>query len=538
EIMNKVRTNYAPDETDSEELDQLQAKALSNEAARALLGSIDPFNDYFDEDTLNDFREQLESSYGGIGAFVGMRNGWFTILTPMYNKPAYKAGLHSMDVITKIDGVDITKLRLNGIIKMLKGPPNTEVVVTVQRKGWDKPKEIAVVRDTIDIPSVYTQKLPGNIGYIKMTGFNEGNPREHIKGTDDLLREALVEFNRDNVNGIILDLTNNPGGVLQTAVDVCRKFLDRGKLIVYSKGKPDVYPRRNYFTLDNDPLYDGPLVVMVNSGSASASEIVSGALKDHKRAVLVGTKTYGKGSVQQLIPLRTTHGLTRLKLTIAKYYLPNDECIHKKGIEPNVTVEEPEMTPNESEARWKIREDRDLQNWIEKNFAKYEQKLRELMAFDGFKAENYPEMDSLVKLFQEKYPKLVIDPEMVRKEFRYALRNYLRNNKGEDMPVDIEDNHILQYAIFKLGEMIPNGLPKLPIYEEVSKRVAEEIKVAEAEKEKATELFGKKTDKPEKDGAEEAAAPKKTEDEVKAPEKQENKGNVVPEEKDNDEPLD
>lgn len=497
EVVEKVHDRYAPDETDQEETQQLKSRTLANEAAAALLTSIDPFNDYLDEESLRDMEEQLHSSYGGIGAWVGMRNGRFTILTPMFSKPAFRAGLRSMDVVEKIDDVEIKDMKLNRIIKMLKGPPGTDVRVTIWRKGWKDTRPFTITRDIIDIPSVITQRLPGNIGYIKLTAFNDGNPKANppIKGTADLLRDALIECNKDNVKGLILDLTNNPGGLLQAAVEVAQNFLEPGKLIVYSQGKPGVYPRRNYHTRNREPVYDGELIVMVNSGSASASEIVAGALKDHKRATLVGEKTFGKGSVQQLIPLATTRGMTRMKLTIAKYYLPNDECIHKKGIEPNVTVEEPDPEWSEVDARLKLRDNRDIEKWLDQHFAQNEKAFREALEFDNFDPSRYPTFDELITSLQQKYTTLTLTPEAVRKELRFALRNYLRNNKGEELPVDLEENTVLQHAILELGKRIDGGLPDLPIYQALKKRVEEKAReIAAAAREDGMQIPGGETD--------------------------------------------
>ena len=515
EIMEKVRSRYAPDETDQEEQEQLQTKTLAEQAARALLGSIDQFNDYLDEESLRSMEEQLRSSYGGIGAWVGMRNGRFTILTPMFGKPAYKAGLRSMDTVEKIDDTDITKMRLNKIISMLKGPPNTQVKVTVIRQGWKKARDFEIQRDTISLPSVLSQKLPGNIGYVRLNAFNEGDPRQKILGTHTLLKKALEEFKRDKVKGVVLDLTNNPGGLLQTSVDVCRLFLQPGQLIVYSKGKPEVHPRQNYHSLDRPPLYDGPLVVMVNRGSASASEIVAGALKDWGRAPLVGEKTFGKGSVQKLIRLATTRGLTRLKLTIAKYYLPKGKCIHGPnkpdgGIKPDIEVKQADLSPLEIEAHWQIDENRDIENWLKEKFSKHEKVFRELLAFDNYSPEGYPGFEELHKQLNARYPKLHIEPDTLRKEIRFHLRRFLKNNRGEDVPVDIEENAILQHALMRLGEMIPGGLPEVPVYQALRRRLeeeAEEVAAADDTEQRAAAPVDKPTAPDQKKITPDRAAP-------------------------------
>jgi carboxyl-terminal processing protease len=483
EVVSKIRRYYAPDETDDEEDKQLKPDYLASESARALLQSLDPFNDYLDEESLKDMEEQLRANYGGIGAWVGMRNGRFTILTPMYGKPAHNAGIHSMDVVEKIDGKEIKDMKLNDIIRLLKGEPKTPVKVTVWRAGWQKPKDIEVIRDIIDIPSVVWQELPGKIGYVRLNSFNDGDSRANVPGTADLLREALGKFKADGVRGVVLDLSNNPGGMLTSAVDVGKCFIGEGKTIVSSRGKPGVFPEQVFHADQGKPFYEGPLVVMINAGSASASEIVSGALRDHKRARLVGQKTFGKGSVQQIMPIWTTRGATRMKLTIAKYYLPNNECIHKKGIAPDVEVKESEMEPQEVEARWKIRENHEFDLWLEKQFPAHEKEFRELIAFDNYDPEKYPEFGSLMENLKKKYPDLQLTAEMVRKEIRYAFGWFIRSHLGEDFHVDLQESTVMQRSLIELGDMMPDGLPDIPVYKAMREKYEEEQKklaVAEA----------------------------------------------------------
>lgn len=478
EVVQKVKDLYAPDTTDADEQKQLQPRSMASDAARALVRSIDDFNDYLDEEDYRELLEGVHSNYSGIGAWVGMRNELFTILTPMYGQPAFKAGLKSMDVVTKIDGVEIKDMKLNDIIKRLKGPAKTQVTVTIIRRGWDKPRDITITRDRIEIPMVLSKLLPGKIGYIRLNGFQEDANLN--KSTSRELQRAIVDFKAKGVRGLLVDLRNNPGGLLSEAVEVCQKFLPRGELIVYSKGK--VFPRRNYYSrVIGRPLWDGPMVVMINEGSASASEIVAGALRDHKRAKLVGQKSFGKGSVQQLIPVATTNDLTRLKLTIAKYYLPSDECIHRHGIKPDVEVEEPDIGPTEVEARWKLNENRDLEQWVEANFKKHPETFMRLLDFDGYSTEEYPGFEDLYASLTEKYPKLILDKDVVRKELRESLRAYARDKLGhEDYPVDVQESLVLQRALVELGEMMEEGLPEdVPLYKAFREKFAEADKVAE-----------------------------------------------------------
>ncbi|MDR0361843.1 MAG: S41 family peptidase [Planctomycetota bacterium] len=474
EVVQKVRDYYAVDEEDKEQVKRLQPKNLGETSAQALLYSLDQFNDYLNEEDSAEFEAQLKANYGGIGAWVGMRDNRFTILTPMYDKPAYQAGLRPMDVIDRVDDMDITEMKQNEIIKMLKGEPNSMVNVRVHRRGWKEPRTVAVKREIIQIDSVLHQVLPGDIGYIKINSFNEGDPFRRIKSTAGLVKDALTEFNRLGVKGVILDLANNPGGVMVSGVDVAKLFIGDSKLIVSSRGRRNDRRTTTYKAGFGRPFYRAPAVVVVNEGTASAAEIVAGAMRDHKRAPLAGRKTYGKGSVQSLMPVRTTRDRARIKLTVAKYYLPNGETIHRKGIEPDRKVPEPDLSVAEAEARWKIRDQHDVQFWLEENnrFERHERTYRDLLEFDNFNPSLYPEFDSLYETLVAKYPKEKIDRELVRKEIRYGIASYLRDFKGESQYVDLEESAELQEAVMTLGESI-GGLPDTPLFAAIAKAAME-----------------------------------------------------------------
>ena len=464
EVVDKIRSHFAYDENDPNAQKQLEPKKMASEAARALARSLDEFNDYLDEDDYQEMLNGMHGDYGGIGAYVGMRDELFTILTPMWGKPADKAGLKAMDIITKIDGDDITRMGLPDIIKKLKGKPGTPVKVTVVRRGWDEPREFTIMRDLITMPMIFAQKLPGDIGYIRLTGFQE-DPNRRIS-TSSELKQALLDFQKDGgIKGLVLDMRNNPGGLLSEAVNVCENFVDRNKLIVYSKGK--VSPRRNYTSrILGKPVFTGPMVVLINGGSASASEIVAGALRDHKRATLVGGKTFGKGSVQMLLPVDTTDGNTRLKLTIAKYYLPSGESIHgrDKGIKPHVEIEEQALSKPARELRIKDIENRDFALWLEQNFDANKDAFMSLLEYDNNDPQAYPKFDELFSLLKQKYPEIELTPEIVRQELRNSIFAFLRESRGvEDYPVDLNASEVLQRGLVVLGEKI-GGLPDVAVY--------------------------------------------------------------------------
>ncbi len=476
EVIKLIRTNYAYDNTDPDESEQIKSKNLASSAARALVRSLDDFNDYLNEEDYQEMLNSMHGDYGGIGAYVGMRDGYFTILTPMWGKPAYKAGLQSMDIITKIDGDDVTKLDLNKTVKKLKGKPGTPVKVTVVRKGFDEPKDFVIMRDLITMPMIFTQRLPGDIGYVRLTGFQE-DPYRNIS-TSSELKKALLKFEKDGgIKGLVLDLRNNPGGLLSEAVGVCENFLERNKLIVYSKGK--ISRRRNYTSrILGEPTYTGPLVVLINGGSASASEIVSGALRDHKRATLVGQKSFGKGSVQMLLPVNTTNNSTRLKLTIAKYYLPSGECIHgrDKGIKPHVDIEERKLEGVGRDLRLKEIENRDISIWLEQKFDANKDKFMAVLEYDNNDPQAYPGFNELYEILTKKYPKLNLDKETVRTELRSTLFSFLRESRGiMNYPVDIESSDVLQRGLVVIGEKI-GGLPDIALYNSFKDKFKDEKK--------------------------------------------------------------
>ncbi|MDR2391383.1 MAG: S41 family peptidase [Planctomycetota bacterium] len=482
EVVQKIRDFYAADEDDREQAKRLESKSLGEAGAQALLYSLDQFNDYMNEEDFADFESQIRANYGGIGAWVGMRDGRFTVLTPMYDKPAYRAGLRPMDVIDRIDDIDITSMRQNDIIKLLKGEPGTTAKLRVHRRSWKEPINVAVRREIIAIESVVSQILPGDIGYIKINSFNDGDQYRRVKGTPALVKDALADFARRGVRGVVVDLSNNPGGVMVSGVDVAKLFIGDSKLIVSSRGKKSSRRVTEYKAGSRAPFWQGPVTVVVNSGTASAAEILAGAMRDHKRAPLVGRKTYGKGSVQSLIGVKTTRDRSRIKLTVAKYYLPNGDCIHGKGIEPDRKVPETELSATELEARWKIRDQHDVMFWLEENdrFLRHEEEYRRLLAFDNLDPYAYPEFDSLLASLQAKYPKEKIDSDLGRKELRYGLAAYLRDFKGENAYVDLEENTYLQEAVVTLGETM-GGLPDTPLFTAIRFMAEENRKKAEEE---------------------------------------------------------
>ncbi len=325
-------------------VEPVDSKKLIYGSLRGMMNTLDPYSAFFTPDEFKDFTTETHGEFGGLGIEITMENHRLIIVAPIEDTPAWKAGLKSGDVIIEIDGEPTDKMTLLQAVKKMRGKPGTKVTLTIWRKGVEKPFKVTITRAIIKIKSVKTKELEdGKIGYIRLTQFQENS-------TEDF-KKALLKFK--DKDGIIIDLRNNPGGLLSTAVMIADMLLKKGDMIVYTKGRT---PRSNekYFSR-NDPIIplDFPIVVIVNKGSASASEILTGALRDNNRALAVGDKTFGKASVQTLIPLPDGSGI---KLTTAHYYTPSGKMIMNKGITPDIIVhvsheEEMERLKAEREAK-------------------------------------------------------------------------------------------------------------------------------------------------------------------------------------------
>jgi carboxyl-terminal processing protease len=282
------------------------------------------------------YREmQVETtgSFGGLGIEITLRDDVLTVVAPIEGTPAYRAGIQPGDRIVKIEGMATKDMQLTEAVKRMRGKPGTKITITIVREGWAEPRDVDIVREQIRVHSIRTQDIEPGIEYIRLRQFQEQTASDLEAALDKAAKNGKIQ-------GLILDLRNNPGGLLTSAVEVTEKFLDPGQLVVYTEGR--VRNQNMRFQANSKRVYAGfPIVVLVNQGSASASEIVAGALQDHGRAVVLGTQTFGKGSVQTIIPLSDGSGL---RLTTAKYYTPKGRSIHGKGVIPDIIVEAPKPT--------------------------------------------------------------------------------------------------------------------------------------------------------------------------------------------------
>jgi carboxyl-terminal processing protease len=325
EVLSIVQNQY---------VDEVPPKDLIYGAIKGTLRGLDPHSSFLDPDSYREMQVETSGSFGGLGIEITLKDDILTVVSPIEGTPAYRAGLLTGDRIIKIDGLSTKDMQLPDAVKRMRGKPGSKVTITVVREGWTEPKDFDIVREQIRVQSVRAHDLGGGVAYIKLRQFQEQSPGD--------MSAALERFAKaGGMKALILDLRNNPGGLLTAAVEVTEEFIDDGKLVVYTEGRVrnqnmrfSAHAKKSYPTL--------PMVVLVNQGSASASEIVAGALQDWGRAIVVGTQTFGKGSVQTIIPLSDGSGL---RLTTAKYFTPKGRSIHGTGITPDIVVEAPKEPP-------------------------------------------------------------------------------------------------------------------------------------------------------------------------------------------------
>ena len=320
-VFERVRADYVEKPDDSK---------LIESAINGMLAGLDPHSSYMDSKSFQDMEVQTRGEFGGLGIEVTMEDGLIKVVAPIDETPAAKAGILANDLITKLDDDQVQGMTLNQAVEKMRGPVNTKIKITIMRKGQDKPIEVSLTREVIRVRSVRSQLEGDDVGYIRMTQFTE-------KTTDGLkkaISDIIAKMSNDKLKGYILDLRNNPGGLLDQAISVSSAFIQRGEIVSTRGRNPEETQR---FTAHGGDLTKGkPLIVLINGGSASASEIVAGALQDQKRATILGTRSFGKGSVQTIIPLGSDNGA--LRLTTARYFTPSGRSIQAKGIVPDIEV--------------------------------------------------------------------------------------------------------------------------------------------------------------------------------------------------------
>src|SRR5579884_760624 len=321
DVFERVRADYVEKPDD--------AKLIEN-AINGMLSGLDPHSSYMDAKSYRDMQVQTRGEFGGLGIEVTMEDGLIKVVAPIDDTPAAKAGILANDLITKLDDEQVQGMTLNQAVEKMRGPVNTKIKLTIMRKGVDKPIEVTLTRDIIHVRSVRWHVEGDDVGYIRITQFNE----QTTEGLRKAVSEITAKVPDDKLKGYILDLRNNPGGLLDQAISVADAFLEKGEIVSTRGRNPEETQRFN--ARPGDLIKHKPLIVLINGGSASASEIVAGALQDHKRATLIGTRSFGKGSVQTIIPLGPGNGA--LRLTTARYFTPSGRSIQAQGIAPDIEV--------------------------------------------------------------------------------------------------------------------------------------------------------------------------------------------------------
>ena len=318
EVLDKINKEYVEEVNHGEAMDA---------AINGVLQSLDPYSAYMSPDTFKEMETETSGKFGGLGIEVGMEFGVVKVITPMDDSPAEREGVKAGDYIVKINGIQVQGKTLSEAVELMRGPVGSQIEITVRRKGVKKALTFEIIREIIVVESVKSKIIDDNVGYIRLTAFNENSSRQ--------VKDKIKKFKKKKINKYVLDLRNNPGGLLSQAVKISNFFLDNGEIVSTKSRKS--YENKKYFAKKGDIINGKTLVVLINYGSASASEIVAGALKDHKRAILIGENSYGKGSVQSIIPLKNEGAI---RLTISKYYLPSGESISGTGITPDIEVSE------------------------------------------------------------------------------------------------------------------------------------------------------------------------------------------------------
>ena len=319
EVLEKINEEYVDEINQSESMDS---------AINGLLQSLDPYSAYMSPEIFDEMQTETSGKFGGLGIEVTMESGVVKVITPIDDTPASRAGVKAGDYIVKINNIQVQGKSLSEAVELMRGPVGSGIEITIRRRGLKKALTLNIVREIIQVKSVKADLIEKDIGYIRLTSFNENS-------SDQIKKEIQKLEKNKNLKGYILDLRNNPGGLLTQAIKISDYFLDNGEIVSTKSRK--AYENRKWFAKKGDLIKGKAMIVLINYGSASASEIVAGALKDHKRAILIGENSYGKGSVQSIIPLKNRGAI---RLTVAKYYLPSGKSISEVGVSPDIEVSE------------------------------------------------------------------------------------------------------------------------------------------------------------------------------------------------------
>ncbi len=451
EAIDTLKANYYDDS-------KIVPDKLVEAAVRGACASLDPYTVYMDEASIKQLRdEDLKGLYGGIGARVSMRkdkaeNRWLTIEEPIFSGPAYRAGLRSNDRIIEVEGEITVNRELGDLVRRLRGKPNTVVTFKVLRRGWTKEQEYKIVREEIQMETTMHRLLPGGLGYIRMTTFGDQDI--------GLVETAIKEMK--GMKALVFDLRGNTGGYLRTAQKIASYFLAKDDVIVTTKARGVEQDKR---LADGHHLTDVPMVMLVDEGSASASEILAGAMQDHKRATLIGEKTFGKGSVQDLKFMKTTDDKAAIKVTIAKWYLPSGRTVEKdkhaeSGIAPDIKAAVPERDFWKDAEFERLRAGDEIDKYLKENEDK--ERFKKIAESDHGDLSLYPKYDALYDSLKTKASK-----EEVRELVREFIRKRVADDQGKPLYIDLETDVVLQKGILeacKLASVDAKGVKEYEMF--------------------------------------------------------------------------
>ncbi len=442
EMMDKIFSKYADPQN-------VSVDSLIQAAAHGIGGSLDRFSAYLDPKERLRLKEGIEMKYGGIGAHVGMRGGWMTIERPVYGGPVDKAGLRPLDQVREVEGVSTWGKDITEVTGTLRGDPGTAIRLKIYRRGWTEPRDFAIVRDKLSIDTAKGTLLPGKIGYVLLTSFGDSTAQE--------LGRCLSALKDGGMTSLIVDVRNNPGGYLKAACEVVDHFLEADKIVVTTKDRKGATIETLY--TERPDRLDLPTFVLVNGGSASAAEIFAGCMRDHKRGTLIGERTFGKGSVQNIDPLKSTGEKAAFRLTVHKYYLPGGSTPHKErkvdesgkekeegGIPPDPGMEvvlKPRDLWKDAEFS-RILDAGELEDWWTRNGTANKELLRKIADFDDYEPAKYPGFD---EFFASLHTKL--ERQDVREMLRQHVRRMVAWEYKIEMMADFEEDAQLQKAILE-----------------------------------------------------------------------------------------
>ena len=457
ELIGKVQMYYS-------EKDDVDTEKLFDAAMKGISEHLDRYSDVFDRESKERWDRHIKSSFVGIGVTIERDDeGNFIIVSPIFGSPAYNAGFKPHDVIATVDGKPVKGLEMEDLRMQITGEENTVVKIGILRKGWKEPKEFPIVRAVITLPVALFKMMPGNVGYLRLLQFSTDSHTEFAK--------ALAELNGQNMKGLVIDLRNNPGGGLQQTLIISDMFIKAGKTLSSMKGREGTPWHgqlwRATFQTPKQPNY--PIAMLVNGASASGSELFTGAMQDNGRAIVIGQKTFGKGRGQTIFPLYSSEGERFLKLTVFKYYLPNDECIDGTGIEPDIPLDVEEIPEWKTEELGKIT-DEVLNEYVEEHFKKNEELFKRLAAGDDFNEKKYPGFDKFYKSLKT---------ELDRQDVRRVLRNYIRRvislEAGKPDSCDLQEDTELQRAIYEVLKKMGVNPASVNDFKDHAKRIEKEI---------------------------------------------------------------